>query len=59
MSKRLARLDPKVKANIAQMRAAAAARNHPSVKVPPGGNPLIPLEPIPPMPEPPAPRSER
>ena len=50
--KRLARLDPQVKANIAQMRAAAAAKNHPSVKVPPGGNPLVPLEPIPPMPEP-------
>jgi hypothetical protein len=48
--KRLERLDPKVKANIAQMRAAAAARNHPSVKVPAGGSPLVPLEPIPAMP---------
>jgi hypothetical protein len=57
--KRLARLDPRVNQNIAQMRSAAAAKNHPSVKVPPGGNPLVPLEPIPPMPEPPAPRKGR
>ena len=57
--KRLARLDPQVKANIGQMRSAAAAKNHPSVKVPPGGNPLVPLEAIPPMPEPPARRPER
>jgi hypothetical protein len=55
--KRLERLDPKVKANIGQMRAAAAARNHPGAKVPPGGNPLVPLEPTPSMPEPPAPRN--
>jgi hypothetical protein len=48
--KRLARLDPAVKNSIAAMRSAAAGKNDPSVRVPPGGNPIVPLRSVEPVP---------